>query len=335
MTRTLAGADIRGYYAALGVEIPGWARTEASVRCFADPDAHRRADRDPSCSVNLEHGAWHCHGCGARGGAFDAARARGYSDRGAIDLMVAYRLTEHRPYRHRAATARPSSRSIPTRPATSRREPLRAIAGDIDRWQAALAADTDLIAKLTRERGWLYATMLELELGADRGRITIPVRDEARRLVGLLRYDPWPQPGEPKMLATAGSRRALLPHPAAEPSTHVMLVEGEPDMIAARSRGLPAIALPGVDAWRPGWAELLEGRDVTVVMDCDDQGRAAAAAIQSDLSSRGAVRVIDLAPHRNDGYDLTDWLLETGRSEVATPVTEAIATTGEVRYGRR
>jgi hypothetical protein len=70
-------------------------------------------------------------------------------------------------------------------------------------------------------------------------------------------------------------------------------------------------------------------------MDCDDQGRAAAAAIQSDLSSRGAVRVIDLAPHRNDGYDLTDWLLETGRSEVATPVTEAIATTGEVRYGRR
>ena len=96
MTRTLAGADIRGYYAALGVQIPDWARTEASVRCFADPDTHRRGDHDPSCSVNLEHGAWHCHACGARGGAFDAARARGYSDRGAIDLMVAHRLTEYR-----------------------------------------------------------------------------------------------------------------------------------------------------------------------------------------------------------------------------------------------
>ena len=110
MTQTLRGADIRGYYAALGVQIPDWARTEATVRCFADPDTHRRGDRDPSCSVNLEHGAWHCHACGAKGGAFDAARARGYSDRGAIDLMVAYRLTEHRPHRHRNAKARPTSR---------------------------------------------------------------------------------------------------------------------------------------------------------------------------------------------------------------------------------
>jgi integrase len=57
MTRTLSGADIRGYHAALGIQLSGWARTEASVRCFADPDAHLRADRDPSCSVNLEHGA--------------------------------------------------------------------------------------------------------------------------------------------------------------------------------------------------------------------------------------------------------------------------------------
>jgi hypothetical protein len=49
--------------------------------------------------------------------------------------------------------------------------------------------------------------MLELELGVDRGRITIPVRDHTRRLIGLLRYQPWPKPGEPKMLAAAGSRR--------------------------------------------------------------------------------------------------------------------------------
>ena len=334
MTRTLAGADIRGYYAALGVQIPDWARTEATVRCFAAPDAHRRADHDPSCSVNLEHGAWHCHGCGARGGAFDAARARGYSDRGAIDLMVAYRLTVHRPYRHRTATPRPSTRSISARAATSQRGPVRPKAGDIDCWQATLAADTDLIAKLTRERGWLYATMLELELGVDRGRVTIPVRDGECRLVGLLRYQPWPQPGEPKMLATAGSRRALLPHPAAEPSMHVLLVEGEPDMIAARSQGLPAIAIPGIDAWRPGWAELLAGREVTIIMDCDEHGRAAAAAIESDLSSDCAVRVLDLAPHRNDGYDVTDWLLERQRS-VGLAIDDVVASTGDSGYGRR
>jgi len=303
------------------------------VRCFADPDTHRRGDHDPSCSVNLEHGAWHCHACGARGGAFDAARARGYSDRGAIDLMVAYRLTEHRPFRHRDARARPTPKSISTRPVKSPRDPLRAIAGDIDRWQAALAADTDLIAKLSRERGWLYATMLELELGVDRGRVTIPVRDDACRLVALLRYQPWPQPGEPKMLATAGSRRALLPHPAAEPSTRVLLVEGKPDMIAARSYGLPAIAGPrrrrlnarlGAAPRRPrshgpdGLRRTRTGRrggdrEGPLIARCRPSARPRASP--------------------NDGYDLTDWLLQRQRS-AALAIDEVIASTGTSSHAR-
>ena len=335
MTLTLPGADIRGYYHALGIELPDWARTEASVRCFADPDAHRRGDRDPSCSVNLEHGAWHCHGCGAKGGAFDAATTRGYTDRAAIDLMVTYGITEHRPYTPRNINVRSRSASTSARPAKPSRRPLRPTGDEIDRWQAALAANTDLIAKLARERGWLYGTMLELELGLDRRRITIPVRDHDRQLIGLLRYQPWPKTGEPKMLATAGSRRALLPHPAAEPSPHVLLVEGEPDMIAARSRGLPAIAVPGVGSWRRGWAQLLAGREVTVIMDCDEQGRTAAATIESDLSCVSVVRVLDLAPDRDDGYDLADWLEERTQLQVALAVGEAITTPGDPRYARR
>lgn len=319
MTRTLPDADIRGYYAALGVELPGWSTSEATVRCFADPDAHQRGDRDPSCSVNLEHGAWHCHGCGAKGGAFDAATARGYSDREAIDMMVAYRLAEHRAYRR--ANGHPGSR-----PRSSGRHPtiapvlrLRAVEDDIVRWHEALVADPERIARLAHDRGWLYSAMLELQLGLDHGRVTIPVRDDQGQLIGLLRYQPSPRPGEPKMLANAGSRRALLPHPAAEPSTQVLLVEGEPDMIAARSRGLPAVAVPGVDAWRPAWAPLLAGRNVTVIMDCDERGRTAAAAIARDLASVCDARVVDLAPDRSDGYDLTDWLLDSHGTELRLP----------------
>lgn len=67
MTHILSGADIRGFYAALGVQLPGWAGADVSVRCFADPEAHACGDRDPSCSINLTHGAWNCHGCGASG----------------------------------------------------------------------------------------------------------------------------------------------------------------------------------------------------------------------------------------------------------------------------
>jgi len=320
MTLTLPGADIRGYYDALGIDIPAWAQTEASVRCFADPDAHNRGDRDPSCSVNLEHGAWHCHACGARGGAYDAATALGHTPGGAMYLMITYGLAEPRRRESPTRRASPPSRQRSHRSVAepSRRMSLRVSETDIRHWQTALTGQPDLIGRLTRERGWLYSTMWELGLGYDCGRITIPVRDQERRLVGLLRYRPWPKPGQPKMHANLGSRRVLLPHPAAEPSQHVLLVEGEPDMIAARSRGLPAIAVPGVDAWRPEWAHLLHSRHVTIVMDCDPEGRRAADRIANDLRLNADAHVVELAA-RDDGYDLSDWLRENpkaGRREL-------------------
>lgn len=322
MTHILPGADIRSYYAELGIELPAWVRTEASVRCFADPDAHRRGDRDPSCSINLIHGSWHCHGCGARGGAFDAATIKGHSDRSAIELMIRYGLAERRSERppHRRPTA--------PRHATARRNgdqprarTLNIGEADLQRWRSALKIDASLIARLARDRGWRYETICELELGLDRGRITIPVRDHDGRLVGLLRYQPWPGAGQAKMRAAPGSRRLLLPHPVAETSLRVVLVEGEPDMIAARSRGLPAIALPGVDCWRPDWSQLLAGRQITIIMDADPQGRRLAERIARDLYEHADAAIADLAPERDDGYDLTDWLLE--RSSLTPHALEA------------
>ena len=166
--------------------------------------------------------------------------------------MVAYRLTEHRTYRSTNANADESrlrvhsARRRPNHPlsASPHRGRHRALARHARGRHRPDRAGSPETAAGSTPRCWSSS------LGFDRGRITIPVRDDKRQLIGMLRYQPWPNPGEPKMLATAGSRRALLPHPAAEPSTQVLLVEGEPDMIAARSHGLPAIAVPGVDSWR-------------------------------------------------------------------------------------
>jgi DNA primase len=175
-------------------------------------------------------------------------------------------------------------------------------------WQVALASRPKLVGRLVSQRGWGHEAMRELELGFDRGRITIPIRSRHGRLRGVLRYRP---DGRPKMLAVHGTRLGLIPHPAVEPSEHVLLVEGPPDMIAARSRGLPAIAVPGDHSWRPEWAALLTGRRVTVVSDADAPGRALATRIARNLYSVVSELVaVDLAPEREDGYDLTDWLLE-------------------------
>ena len=88
------------------------------------------------------------------------------------------------------------------------------------------------------------------------------------------------------------------------------LVEGPSDMLAARSAGLPAIAVPGTHAWRTEWASEFAGRAVTVVMDADRPGRDAALRIARDLEQHGAarVRILELAAGRDDGYDLSDWL---------------------------
>jgi hypothetical protein len=310
MTQTLPGADIRGFYDHLGIALPGWSRLEAPARCFAGPDAHHRGDRDPSVSVNLVTGAWHCHGCGAEGGAFDAALARGHSPRSAIDLMIRFGLTSRRP---RLQTGRDLLRpDTPRRGAREdrpHRRPFQVSERDVRRWGVALAKHPARLRRLREQRGWDADTIGELQLGLDRDRITIPIRGRQGELQGLLRYQP-DHTSRPKMLAAPGSRLGLLPHPAAEPAEHILIVEGPPDMITARSCGACAIAVPGDHAWQPSWARLLEGRNITIVMDCDAAGRAAAERIAQDLSRVAAIEIVDLAPDRDDGYDLTDWLMD-------------------------
>jgi len=328
MTGMRSGADVRGFYQALGVELPGWAQTEASVRCFADPDSHEHQDRDPSCSVNLDSGAFNCHRCGAHGGAYDAALATGRSPRAAIDLMIAHGLTDRRPRNNTSQQpsrtgARSSSSTAadhgamrsgsqqPTHPESLRRHGrgLDERTTRLREWSALLHGNRELLERLRDERGWESGTLRELSIGFDGARITVPVTDERRSVQGVLRLRV-EDSQRPKVLAAPGTRLGLIPHPALEPRRALLLVEGPSDMLAARSAGLPAIAVPGTYEWRGEWAHALVDRAIAVAMDCDRPGRQAALRIANDLERNRATRVqiIDLAPSRDDGYDLSDWL---------------------------
>ena len=313
MTGTLPGADVRGFYRALGVELPEWAGQEASVHCFASPDAHAHGDRDPSCSVNVETGVWHCWGCQAAGGPYDAATARGRSPRDAIELMITHGITTRRPDRIAPRPARAASSRRAT--ADGHDSPRPALTVDEQQLAEARARLAALrwpprLLRDQQRRVWSRATLLELGYGWERGRVIIPIRDRHGGLRGVLRYAPT-HDHAPKMLAVRGSQLGLIPHPTAEPCNWIVVTEGPPDMIIARSRGLPAIAVPGDDAWEPEWAQLLGGRPVSVVLDCDHAGRAAAKRIASDLKAAGVrASVVELGRHRQDGYDLTDWLDE-------------------------
>jgi hypothetical protein len=239
------------------------------VRCFANPDVHAHGDRDPSCSVNIETRVWHCWGCEAAGGPYDTALARGRSPRDAIDLMIAHGLT----IRRAGPDAAHSSRATTRRPAPpADRERPRPARADLAADEQQLAEAHQRLAalrwppRLLREqqrRVWSRDALLELGCGWERGRVIIPIRDSEGELRGVLRFAPR-HDHAPKMLAVRGTRLGLLPHPAAEPSTWVVLVEGPPDMTSApRSQGLPAIAVPGYDAWEPEWAHLLAGMSLS------------------------------------------------------------------------
>jgi len=248
---TLPGADIRGYYTALEIDLPAWDHEQASVRCFADPDAHQHADRNPSCSVSLTTGAFNCHGCGAHGGPYDAALARGHTPRSAIDLMIGHCLTDRRtrttgrqPAPSMIRGRRTDQATVPAAPERAARARFTIAERDIQRWQQALAGRPGLLEALTRDCGWSYETIRELELGLDQlcQRITIPIRDPDRQLQGLLRYDPSPNRRGPKMRAAPGTRLGLIPHPSRVQSRELLLCEGPSDMLAAQSARLPAIA---------------------------------------------------------------------------------------------
>ena len=179
---------------------------------------------------------------------------------------------------------------------------------------------------------WDRGVLIAFGVGFDRGRVIFPIRDRWGVLQGVLRYAPTHERA-PKMLAVAGTRLGLLPHPAAELSEEVVLVEGPPDMLAARSNGWPAIAVPGDDAWAPEFAEQLAGRRVVIVMDADDAGRRAAVRIAGDLAPvAGSVAIAELHPGRDDGADLTDWLArnhERGVEQLRAMLAQATVTVDE------
>lgn len=296
--------DVRAAFAELGVGLPAGGRNVA-VGCFASPEAHRHDDRDKSCSVNVETGAWRCWGCGVAGGVYHAAVALGRRPREAMELLGRHGLAARREVGVRG----PAPSDARERDVAVARERLAASGGVLDRLEVL--------------RGWSAQAVLSLGLGIAGDRLVFGVRDGSGRLVGVNRFAPNPVSRRgPKMVADRGSVRELFPAPETLVGGVVWLVEGEPDAVAARTLGLSACGVPGVQGWRAEWARRLMGRRVVVCMDADPAGREASGRIVGDLSSAGVDAVaVDLAPNSDSGYDLGDVVRETTRSPAGRRAT--------------
>jgi Toprim-like len=238
--------------------------------------------------------------------------------------MIANGLAEARAPAMRRGPSTPAVSNANAVPPKASRPRLAVADADVQSWAEVLDANGRLIRRLILERAWAPPIILALQVGFDGARITIPIRSRRGHLQGILGYDAFGR-RDPKMRAAVGTRLGLIPHPSSEASNHIILVEGPPDMISARSAGLPAIAVPGTNAWHPAWADLLARKHITIVMDCDAPGRRAADEIAASLDQTAeAVEVVDLWPGRDDGYDLTDRILE--RRQIRPWATNAVRT---------
>ena len=192
------------------------------------------------------------------------------------------------------------------------RLPLRVTEADVERYREAVLGNDVVLRRLSEFRGWTREALERLEVGFDGKRVTLPYRDAQGRLVGLGRYHPNRETrGDGRKLkADAGSRRELFggARETHDPAETVWLVEGEPDTIRAHSLGLAAVGVPGVEGWRSEHAARFAGRRVVVCFDCDAPGRQAAERVADELAPVvDEVRVLDLDPSRDDGFDFSDF----------------------------
>src|SRR5450755_2483997 len=113
----------------------------------------------------------------------------------------------------------------PARQRTQRRATAPAslaVTGEqVQEWAEQLERSPALLARLARERGWSRRALVDLEIGFDGERITVPIwrpatpanRSEHAVLQGLLRLR-LGRTEHPKVTAIVGSRLGLLPMPA-------------------------------------------------------------------------------------------------------------------------
>jgi hypothetical protein len=99
----------------------------------------------------------------------------------------------------------------------------------------------------------------------------------------------------------------------------IFVPEGEKDADTLEALNLCATTNAGGAAWKysPQFLEPFRGaKRIVLLTDCDDPGRKAALERAERLATVcDDIRIVDLAPNRKDGFDVSDWVAEGGTIE--------------------
>lgn len=279
------------WLAEFGNWIVGLPGSDGECRAYCINCEDPRTSKSPSASFNFKVEVWHCMSCG-KGGSFRTL-ARLLKKRGDSDTTP---------------PANPQQAAAPVAMPTNKQLKL---------WVQSLQASRRQLNFLHEERGLNDATIKKFQIGWDRQRFTIPIRDEEGALVNIRRYKP-NAPSSKKMVSyKAGSGAARLwGFETIAAHDELFLAEGELDRLVALQHGIPAFThTGGASTFKMEWAKHFDGKVVYVCYDDDPQGDKGASKVARALKeTANAVYRLRLGTDIKGG-DLTDFLVKLGRSK--------------------
>jgi len=198
---------------------------------------------------------------------------------------------------------------------------------------------------LEQKRGWSPEALSKLRVGYEEKHLTLPVYNKEGKLHDVLHYFP-SGATHPKLKAGYGKSRTLWPSPESVrvpegEAGALYVVEGEGTAISMWSCGLSAVALPGGISkrntsshpstftgagWHKSWyARFRRFPKLVLVPDCDETGRRLMTVASYDLNrDRQYNYVVDIAPHRSDGYDVGDFLASATSDQLRQQARQAM-----------
>lgn len=176
---------------------------------------------------------------------------------------------------------------------------------------------SDLLDYLTDARGLEPETLSQFQLGAvvspedsdepARGKVAIPYLTRSGPV--SLRFRRGPDGEGPKYWQPAGTNITIFN--TAELVKHqkwIVVCEGEIDCITAVQAGIPAVGIPGVNAWKAHYFTLFEGYErVIILADNDDkgQGEEFAKKVADEVPAPAIIKL-------PDGHDVNSFYVEHG-----------------------
>lgn len=166
-------------------------------------------------------------------------------------------------------------------------------------------------------------------------RITIPIRNAKGDYVNIrcylpfpkgdkdIKILPWPHPtlkkSDGKKRETYGAPSRIYGVEDIVPGAPIIVCAGEFDRIMLVQNGLNAVTGTGAEGTVPRLEDcevLLTASEIYIVYDCDKAGRVGARKLSRSLMKIGAekIKVIDLDPGRQDGYDASDFFSKDNKS---------------------